>query len=334
MLLSEKAILTSQLADNRIKLKQLTSILNNTSSEKKKSSGADKLFAVGGVRVAEFRVPKNKIKVNVANILRERLFKKEAEPVHISELPMGRVIERIRHNHAIKHVASVRLEEHRMEENRKLKADEAKKRKEKQFPKVVVPASAFPNRYIRGELPCTIEHGIKGWFLSWACPLENLDYSYYLPVFFDGLQVDENPSSFLARQGIEDLLYAARGHPERIIPNIEGCVRPIRNALSKFQVPTMLAALKAIQQLIRCNDGVGPALMPFSKQFLFPIATFLDMSKNLGDQFDYAQQKNNDVGDEARRTLELLEEFGGPGALAAIKFSVPLYESCMKDSKN
>ena len=44
----------------------------------------------------------------------------------------------------------------------------------------------LPNRYLRGELPCTIEHGGKGHYLSWACPLENLDYEYYLPIFFDG----------------------------------------------------------------------------------------------------------------------------------------------------
>jgi general stress protein YciG len=49
-----------------------------------------------------------------------------------------------------------------------------------------VPPSMFPDRYLRGELPCSIEHGVSGQYLSWVCPLENLDYDYYLPLFFDG----------------------------------------------------------------------------------------------------------------------------------------------------
>ena len=56
------------------------------------------------------------------------------------------------------------------------------------MPKIAVPPSMLPDRYVRGELPCTIEHGISGHYLSWAAPLDNLDYDYYLPIFFDGLQ--------------------------------------------------------------------------------------------------------------------------------------------------
>jgi len=36
------------------------------------------------------------------------------------------------------------------------------------------------------------------------------------------------------------------------------------------------------------------------------------------------------VGENVRKTLELLEEFGGPDAYKSIKFSIPLYESCMR----
>lgn len=38
-----------------------------------------------------------------------------------------------------------------------------------------VPPSFLPNRYARGELPCTIEHGASGNFLSWECPMESLN---------------------------------------------------------------------------------------------------------------------------------------------------------------
>lgn len=65
-------------------------------------------------------------------------------------------------------------------------------------------------------------------------------------------------------------------------------------------------------------------MLTHSKQLLAPMAAFLDDCKNIGDSIDYAQRRNNDVGEEVRATLELLEEQGGPNALKAIKFSVPV----------
>ena len=200
----------------------------------------------------------------------------------------------------------------------------------RKMPKISVPPSMLPDRYIRGELPCTIEHGITGHYLSWAAPLDNLDYEYYLPIFFDGLQCKQNPARFLARQGIEDLLFASRGYPNRIKACVHSVVRPLRNALSKFDPDILLGVLKALQQLVMCNEGVGSVLMPYSKQFLAPIATFMDINTNIGDGIDYSQRHNNDVGENVRKTLELLEEYGGGDAYKSIKFSIPLYESCMK----
>jgi hypothetical protein len=198
------------------------------------------------------------------------------------------------------------------------------------MPNISVPPSMLPNRYVRGELPCTIEHGINGHYLSWAAPLDNLDYEYYLPIFFDGLQCKDNPSCFLARQGIEDLLFASRGFPNRIKVCVPKLIKPLRNALAKFDPTILLAVLKALQQLVTCNDGVGETLMPYSKQFLAPMAMFMDLHKNIGDSIDYGQRKDNDVGENVHKTLELLEERGGPGAFKAIKFCVPLYESCLQ----
>ena len=54
------------------------------------------------------------------------------------------------------------------------------------------------------------------------------------------------------------------------------------------------------------------------------------IGKNIGDRMDYAQRKNNDIGEAVRSTLELLETHGGPDALKAIKFSVPTYQSCVQ----
>jgi hypothetical protein len=214
------------------------------------------------------------------------------------------------------------------EEERKFKKLPALERRK--MPKIGVPPSMLPNRYIRGELPCTIEHGINGQYLSWAAPLDNLDYEFYLPILFDGLQCKENPSRFLARQGIEDLLFASRGYPNRIKACVKSLVRPLRNALAKFDADILLGVLKALQQLVTCNEGIGTVLMKYAKQFLAPIATFLDLNTNIGDKIDYGQRKNHDIGENVLKTLELMEEHGGDGAYKAIKFSIPLYESCMR----
>ena len=167
-----------------------------------------------------------------------------------------------------------------------------KQKQPKQYPKCNIPESMFPRRYERGELPCTIEHGISGKYLSWACPLDNLDYEYYLPIFFDGLQIKTEPVCFLARQGIEDMLTAAKScNPAKVIATVRDIMRPLRNALSKYD-----PALKAIQQLALCNGKIGEALLPYCKQFIGPMSMFLEDNRNLGDMIDYGSA--NDVDPE------------------------------------
>ena len=135
--------------------------------------------------------------------------------------------------------------------------NDKKQRKNRKLPHIEVPASTFPHRYVRGELPCTIEHGVKGQYLSWVCPLDNLDYEYYLPQFFDGLRVKDKPCCFLARQGIEDMLYAAHGRPERIIPCFKLITRPLKHALSLFDIEILPAALKSLRQILAVDDSLG-----------------------------------------------------------------------------
>ena len=74
---------------------------------------------------------------------------------------------------------------------------------------------------------------------------------------------------------------------------------------------------------MQCNEGVGEALTPYYKQFLAPMNAFLEKNKNTGDTMDYGQRKNNDVGEEVRNTLEIMERLGGPDAYRSIKFSIP-----------
>jgi len=61
--------------------------------------------------------------------------------------------------------------------------------------------------------------------------------------------------------------------------------------------------LKALEQLITCNDGIGEVLMSYGKQFLGPISFFMDEKKNIGDQMDFAQRRNNDIGEEVNNQV-------------------------------
>lgn len=245
---------------------------------------------------------------------------------------------RIRHQHIIKHKGPALIQE-AIADARKRNEDwersqgkvaGPKPKPPKRLPQIKLVPCMFPNRYEKGELPCTIEHGAAGHYLSWVCPLEQLDYSYYLPMFFDGLRCTQEPCSFLARQGIEDLLFAARGSPDKILTILPKLATFIRNAMATYNRDILMATTKALRLLVTCNEGVGEALVPFYKLFLAPLNLFLDDVKNTGDAFDYGQRRNNDCGEECRLTLETMERTGGPTAFRTIKQSVPTYESCCR----
>lgn len=160
--------------------------------------------------------------------------------------------------------------------------------------------SFFPNRYVRGELPCTIEHGPNGVYLSWMCPIEHLDYSYYLPVFFDGLQCKENPYKLMATHGVEDLIYAARKYPEKLIKNMKKLVLPIRNAFLTNDHEIILNVLKILQSMIKDIPNLGKEILRYSSQVLVPLRPYFSNTRNIGDQIDYRQRKYDDIGEEVR----------------------------------
>ena len=197
----------------------------------------------------------------------------------------------------------VKWEQEQQRQSKDEQISAPRKRSTRKLPEIEVPSSMFPNRYARGELPCTIEHGVKGQYLSWACPLDSLDYEYYLPIFFDGIRVKTKPCSFLARQGIEDLLFAAKGKPEVIIPCLKNLARPLKQALLLYDTDILLAVLKALRQIVEVDDSMAEHLLQYSKIFLSPLALFLDKNKNLGDRMDYAQLSRVDIGEEVGHFL-------------------------------
>ena len=287
-LMLQRRLILEQLQKNASKMHVLDGIAKKKANDKIKALGgsttglippsvvyAEKTTTYGGLPVSHFRQPMRSSKVSLTPIPPRDINSIEPAPVQDPN------IVRIRHDQARKTAYKTEILTliHRKNEEREIRM---KKLKEKNGRRVIVPRSFLPDRYARGELPCTIEHSTSGLYLSCACPLDNLDYEYYLPLFFDGLQCKEHPVSFLARQGVEDLLLASKGHPEWISPCIPNLATPIRNALAKYDPYITLGVLKAMQQLVRCNMGIGEVLLPYLKMFLTPVAKFIDMNKNIG----------------------------------------------------
>lgn len=200
--------------------------------------------------------------------------------------------------------------------------------------------------YDRGDLPIKMEYLIGGDKISWTVDIDKLDYSLYLPLFFDGLSETQHPYKTFARQGVQDLL---SNGGDKIYPIIPQLIIPIKNALNSKNIDVMSSTLKIIQQLVTSSDLVGPSLVPFYRQLLpvfnaykirnsnpqiidSIIFSFRNLFQffvlvNLGDSIDYSQKNNQNLGDLIDETLQYLERYGGEDAFINIKYLVPTYES-------
>ncbi|CAN0447238.1 unnamed protein product, partial [Ascophyllum nodosum] len=211
---------------------------------------------------------------------------------------------------------------------------------------VAIEPPAFPGRYLRGEVPCSRNCSAVN-ALVWVCPLEQLDYDFYLPMFFDGIRCLEEPCKTLARQasprhpradehlyessGVCDLLSAARGSPERILPSLPVIVKAIRLAILCNNPELVIFTCGAIQELARGNEKIGEALVRYYKLFLKLLNFFVNTTKSTGDRIDYGQRQavraafvnNQDIGEAVTTAVETLERHGGKNAFAHIKHCIP-----------
>jgi len=179
------------------KLHRLSEILDKKAKLHPSDAKPDELAVTRfGSTVSELRVPSSSSCSSLPKIVNNN----DVAFVVPSPISNKRILG-IRTRHVIKNegVSIVNATLRRKEE--KLRRIELRN-KGPTYPKIPIPESMLPNRYIRGELPCTIEHGgANGKYLSWACPLEKLDYEFYLPLFFDGLQCKDKIITFIACQG-------------------------------------------------------------------------------------------------------------------------------------
>jgi len=191
------------------------------------------------------------------------------------------------------------------------------------------PTTELRRFYERGDLPIVIDHGGVANKLAWKVAIEKLDYHHYLPIFMDGLREVEPPYSFLADQGVDDMLTAA---PSKVLPVIPQIIIPLKTALNTRDPVIMTRVLKVLRKLVHCDDLTGQALVPYYRQLLPVMNIFKNKNKNLGDQIDYGQRKGLTLGDQITMTLEAMEERGGEDAFINIKYMVPSYQSCVMNN--
>lgn len=91
---------------------------------------------------------------------------------------------------------------------------------------MTVHKTEFRRFYERGDFPLNVEHDTRGNKLAWKVDIDQLDFHHYLPLFFDGLRELEYPYSFIARQGVEDLL---RRGGAKILPVVPQLIIPIKS---------------------------------------------------------------------------------------------------------
>ncbi|NXC01634.1 PACRG protein, partial [Orthonyx spaldingii] len=221
--------------------------------------------------------------------------------------------------------------------------------------------TAFRKFYDRGDFPIAVQHDSIGNKIAWKVEIENLDYHYFLPLFFDGLCETEFPYEFFARQGCHDLLEHGGN---KILPVVPQLIIPIKNALNLRNQPILCTTLKVIQHLVVSAEMVGEALVPYYRQILPVLSIFKHMNGstsshsqqrpevcaavpastetprrkqnvkfivevNLGDGIEYSQQKRENIGVLIQETLELFERYGGEHAYINIKYMIPTYASCI-----
>jgi len=142
----------------------------------------------------------------------------------------------------------------------------------------------------------------------------------------EGIREKQDPYRFLAVQGVFDLL--AQGQA-KVLPVIPQLIIPIKTALNARDKEVIATTLHILQALVSCSDTIGEALVPYYRQILPIMNLFKTNNLNVGDNIDYSQRKQKNLGDLIQQTLEMFEMHGGDDAFINIKYMIPTYESCV-----
>lgn len=84
-----------------------------------------------------------------------------------------------------------------------------------------IPPTNFRRVYDVGDLPVQLNHGHQGnGKLLWKKKVSQINYNFYLPLFFEGLREKQDPYRFIAVQGTFDMLEDNEANIGKVIPQL------------------------------------------------------------------------------------------------------------------
>ncbi|KAG6972627.1 hypothetical protein JG687_00001352 [Phytophthora cactorum] len=183
-----------------------------------------------------------------------------------------------------------------------------------------VEPTRFRYFYDRGDLPVRVNFAGAVRKLQWQVDLSLLDFSHYLPVFMEGLRELEEPYHFLALNGTLDMLEKGGS---RVLPCLPQLIPPMKANLMTRNQTVLCLQMKVLQRLVLSCPYTGEALVPYYRQLLSIFNLFITKRVNCGDSIDYAQRRQENLGDLILDTLNILEKHGGADAFVNIKYMIP-----------
>jgi len=116
----------------------------------------------------------------------------------------------------------------------------------------------------------------------------------------------------------------ANGSVLAVLPQL---IIPIKEALNTRNKEVLVKTLKVLQELAKCENFIGQALVPYYRQILPVLNIFYRDTQNIGDNIVYGQRYEENLADLIEQTLQIFEERGGEDAFINIKYMIPTYQS-------
>ncbi|XP_023235536.1 parkin coregulated gene protein homolog isoform X2 [Centruroides sculpturatus] len=140
-----------------------------------------------------------------------------------------------------------------------------------------------------------------GCSIRWLTPVGNLDYDYFLPIFFDGLREECLPYSIAAYIGLQEMLNEGGNKVVQALPFV---IPSLSETLYGQNKETISKALIALQHLY---EKTGPALWPYYNKFI-PILNHLKLQSEYKETRIHPRQSTRSAFDYlVLETLALLK---------------------------
>lgn len=165
-------------------------------------------------------------------------------------------------------------------------------------------------------MPLKIAHSSGVPTIEWIVDPIHLDYTFYLPLFVDGLREKKEPYRLLSVLACYDLVQKGGGKIIEALPktivSIKSKMTGDSANLQTKDTDILLLTIKFIKQLTEANRFTGPSLVPYYRVILPTFNQYYKRNKNTLDKFVYDQRQHQNLGENIAETVEALENTGGP----------------------